>query len=69
MITIYPLGLLIQKVVLDLNTLGIQTCCTYVLPEKLQIILQLVNITSDSFPKNYLPVHVETIQLNQEITS
>ena len=70
MIIIYLLGPFTQKVVLGLNILGIHTYCIHVLPELLQIILQLINITSDSFPKNSLPIYayIETIQLKQEIT-
>jgi len=49
MITIHLLGLLIQKVVLGLNILGIQIYYVYVSPEQLQIILQLVNIIPKEF--------------------
>jgi len=46
---------------LGLNILGIQICYACILPEQLQIMLQSVNVASDSFPKNPLPVHIDVI--------
>jgi len=57
----------IQKVGSGSISLGIQTCCTCVPQELLQIMLQLVNIVLDSSPKNPSLVHVENIQSKQEI--